>query len=90
MVPVWDGTLDNDHNHDHEWMNPANRRRNKRLIRAKRMGRNSNKHKFFATGIFGMDFYVVLKRAGKRVKQRKCRRSNVGQKQKITKEEAME
>ena len=33
MVPVWDGTLDNDHDqdHDHEWMNPANRRRNKQI-----------------------------------------------------------
>ena len=33
MVPFWDQTLDNndDHNHDHEWMNPANRRRNKQI-----------------------------------------------------------
>ena len=43
-----------------------------------------------STGIFGMDFYVVLERAGKRVKTRKYRRSNVGRRQKITKEEAME
>ena len=43
-----------------------------------------------STGIFGMDFYVVLTRAGKRVKQRKYRRSNIGRKQKVTKEEAME
>ena len=47
MVPVWDGTLNNDHDHDHEWMNPANRRRNKRLIRAKRINRNPNKYKLF-------------------------------------------
>ena len=45
MVLVWDGT--HDHNHDHKWMNPANRRRNKRLIRAKRINRNPNKHKLF-------------------------------------------
>eukprot|EP00345_Euplotes_harpa_P018449 CAMPEP_0168335498 /NCGR_PEP_ID=MMETSP0213-20121227/10946_1 /TAXON_ID=151035 /ORGANISM="Euplotes harpa, Strain FSP1.4" /LENGTH=165 /DNA_ID=CAMNT_0008340439 /DNA_START=50 /DNA_END=547 /DNA_ORIENTATION=+ len=43
-----------------------------------------------STGIFGMDFYVVLTRAGKRVKTRKYRRSNVGKSQKITKEDAME
>ena len=30
------------------------------------------------TGIFGMDFYVVLARAGKRVSRRKRRRSRVG------------
>ena len=41
MVTVWDGT----HDHNHEWMNPVNRRRNKRLIRAKRINRNQNKHK---------------------------------------------
>ena len=43
-----------------------------------------------STGIFGMDFYVVLTRAGKRVKNRKYRRSTVGKSQKITKEEAQE
>ena len=43
-----------------------------------------------STGIFGMDFYVVLGRAGKRVKNRKYRRSNIGKSQKVTKEEAME
>ena len=43
-----------------------------------------------STGIFGMDFYVVLARAGKRVKSRKYRRARVGKSQKITKEEAME
>ena len=31
MVPVWDGTLNNDHDYDHEWMNPANRSRNKQI-----------------------------------------------------------
>ncbi len=30
------------------------------------------------TGIFGMDFYVVLCRSGKRVKYRKKRRSRMG------------
>ena len=43
-----------------------------------------------STGIFGMDFYVVLTRAGMRVKNRKHRRARVGRSQKVTKEEAME
>lgn len=30
------------------------------------------------TGIFGMDFYIVLKRAGDRVSKRKRKRSRVG------------
>merc|ERR1712188_97814 len=40
------------------------------------------------TGIFGMDFYVVLKRAGMTINKRKRCRSTVGTYQKITKEEA--
>ncbi|KAL0489182.1 ribosomal protein L11 [Acrasis kona] len=39
-------------------------------------------------GIFGMDFYVVLGRAGRRVSQRKRCRSRVGVQHKVTKEEA--
>ncbi len=40
------------------------------------------------TGIYGMDFYTVLQRRGKRVTQRKKRRSVLGNFQKVTKEEA--
>ncbi len=42
------------------------------------------------TGIYGMDFYVVLKRKGFRVKLRKHRRGKVGNFQKISKDEAMD
>ena len=42
------------------------------------------------TGIFGMDFYVVLTRAGKRVKIRKQKRGNVGFSHRVTKEEAQQ
>ena len=42
-----------------------------------------------STGIFGMDFYVVLSRAGKRVKNRKHKRSRMGRSQKVSKEDAM-
>ena len=42
-----------------------------------------------STGIFGMDFYVVLTRAGKRVKNRKHKRSTMGKSQKVSKDEAM-
>lgn len=41
-----------------------------------------------STGIYGMDFYVVLTRPGKRVQRRKARRSVFGNFQKINKEEA--
>jgi large subunit ribosomal protein L11e len=40
------------------------------------------------TGIFGMDFYVVLKKPGFRVAKRKRCRARVGNAQKIQKEEA--
>ena len=40
------------------------------------------------TGIFGMDFYVVLKRPGLRVRKRKRNRQKIGTNQKISKEEA--
>lgn len=42
------------------------------------------------TGIFGMDFYVVLKRPGSRVGLRKRCKSTIGAKHRISKEEAME
>ena len=40
------------------------------------------------TGIFGMDFYVILGRAGKRVQRRKHGRSRFGKFQRISQEEA--
>merc|ERR1712166_1089543 len=40
------------------------------------------------TGIFGMDFYVVLSRAGKRVARRRARRNIFGQFQRITADDA--
>ena len=42
------------------------------------------------TGIFGMDFYIVLERAGERVARRKHAASKVGVAQKVSKEEATE
>jgi len=41
-----------------------------------------------STGIYGMDFYVVLARPGKRVCRRKARRGAFGNFQKISKEES--
>ena len=43
-----------------------------------------------STGIFGMDFYVVLERAGARVTKRKYGRSKMGPRQRVTREEAMD
>ena len=40
------------------------------------------------TGIYGMDFYCVLKRKGKRVAQRKQRHGRIGRFQIVTKPEA--
>ena len=40
------------------------------------------------TGIFGMDFYVVLKRPGDRISKRRQQRSQVGNFQRISKEES--
>lgn len=37
-----------------------------------------------------MDFYVVLERAGTRVTRRKHKRSRLGNKQRVTKEDAMD
>ena len=42
------------------------------------------------TGIYGMDFYVVLRKPGNRVASRKRARSSVGNAQRITREEAQE
>merc|ERR1712225_174022 len=42
------------------------------------------------TGIYGMDFYVVLCRAGFRVSRKKAKRGRVGPSHKITKAEALE
>jgi len=39
-------------------------------------------------GIYGMDFYVVLSRPGVRVAHRKRGRARLGNKQKVTQEEA--
>lgn len=41
-----------------------------------------------AVGIYGMDFYIVLGRPGGRVSKRKCKKGVIGNKQKITKEDA--
>jgi large subunit ribosomal protein L11e len=40
------------------------------------------------TGIYGMDFYTVLQRRGKRVARRKSRRARLGNFQKVSKDEA--
>ncbi|KAG5479160.1 hypothetical protein GH5_03386 [Leishmania sp. Ghana 2012 LV757] len=42
-----------------------------------------------STGIYGMDFYVVLGRRGERVAHRKRKCSRVGHSHRVTKEEAM-
>ena len=41
-----------------------------------------------STGIFGMDFYVVLGRKGHRVSQRRNRRARVGKFQRVSKDDA--
>jgi large subunit ribosomal protein L11e len=41
-----------------------------------------------STGIYGMDFYVVLARAGKRVQRRRARTGIFGNFQRISKEES--
>ncbi|KAJ5073889.1 60S ribosomal protein L11 [Anaeramoeba ignava] len=40
-------------------------------------------------GIYGMDFFVVLERPGKRVKNRKRRKNKMGNKQKVTRNDAI-
>ncbi|RVD92979.1 60S ribosomal L11 [Tubulinosema ratisbonensis] len=42
-----------------------------------------------SVGIFGLDFYVVLDRPGTRVSKRKIKKSKVGSKHRLTKEDAM-
>ncbi|URE30584.1 ribosomal L5P family C-terminus [Musa troglodytarum] len=42
-----------------------------------------------STGIYGMDFYVVLERAGYRVSRRRRCKSRVGIQHRVTKEDAM-
>merc|ERR1711907_789722 len=42
-----------------------------------------------STGIYGMDFYVVLGRKGKRITRRKKCRSRLGKRQRVTKNDAM-
>ena len=41
-----------------------------------------------STGIYGMDFYVVLAKKGKRVSQRKARTRKIGNFQKVVKDDA--
>ena len=41
-----------------------------------------------STGIFGMDFYVVLSRPGKRVSKRRARTGRLGKFQRVQKEDA--
>ena len=41
------------------------------------------------TGIFGMDFYIVLARFGNRISQRKRNKKKIGKIQKVTKEDAI-
>merc|ERR1711965_150218 len=43
-----------------------------------------------ATGIYGMDFYIVLKRAGFNVPKKKAKRGRMGVQHRVTKEDAME
>jgi large subunit ribosomal protein L11e len=42
-----------------------------------------------STGIYGMDFYVVLTRAGYRVANRKHKQGKVGVQHRVTREDAM-
>merc|ERR1711908_262416 len=42
------------------------------------------------TGIYGMDFYVVLKRAGYNVAKKKAKRGRIAPSHKVAKEDAME
>eukprot|EP00602_Paraphysomonas_sp_CaronLab_P006021 CAMPEP_0185017640 /NCGR_PEP_ID=MMETSP1103-20130426/564_1 /TAXON_ID=36769 /ORGANISM="Paraphysomonas bandaiensis, Strain Caron Lab Isolate" /LENGTH=174 /DNA_ID=CAMNT_0027547141 /DNA_START=72 /DNA_END=596 /DNA_ORIENTATION=- len=42
-----------------------------------------------STGIFGMDFFVILIRPGYRVSRRKCKPAKVGRGHKVTKQDSM-
>merc|ERR1711920_1184728 len=43
-----------------------------------------------STGIYGMDFFIVLTRPGRRVSKRKSRQSRVGKNHRITRDQAIE
>ena len=43
-----------------------------------------------STGIYGMDFFIVLARKGKRVARRKWARGRIGMRQRITKQDSMD
>jgi large subunit ribosomal protein L11e len=45
---------------------------------------------YYSSGIFGMDFFIVLIRAGYRVARRKQQPGRVGKPHRVTKEESME
>ncbi|QHO30989.1 hypothetical protein HN51_021694 [Arachis hypogaea] len=53
------------------------------------MASNSNTRYDPSTGIYGMDFFVALERAGYRVGRRRRRKSHVGIQHRVTKEDAM-
>lgn len=42
-----------------------------------------------STGIFGMNFFIVLRRPGARVSRKKRKRGRIGSKHKVTREDAM-
>jgi large subunit ribosomal protein L11e len=42
-----------------------------------------------STGIYGMDFYVCLTRAGRRVSRRKYKTSRVGKQHKVSRDDAV-
>ena len=42
-----------------------------------------------SSGIYGMDFYIILKRSGSRISKRKRCKSKVGNQHKVSKEDAM-
>ncbi|QHO52808.1 hypothetical protein HN51_021717 [Arachis hypogaea] len=53
------------------------------------MASNSNTRYDPFTGIYDMDFFLVLERAGYRVGRRRRRKSRVGIQHRVTKEDAM-
>ena len=88
MTFDWDGTLDHDHDHKHQ---PIFCKDCRISLWEERQGiiKIWISISFFATGIFGMDFDVVLIRGGKGVKQTKCRRYHVRHMQRTNKEETI-
>ena len=90
MIPGWDGTLENVHDHDYKHLpNISKDSRISSWEEQKGEIKIRISISFLETGIFGMDFDVVLTRAGKRVKQTKCRGSHVLHMQKMTIEEEL-